>query len=619
MKKTKKIMLTLFVAALTMASLTSCGSKKTNNTETKTEEKSTSSADVITSTEKTSEEVISTNEDSSVVTINISSYNNEIGTVTLNDSDTLSLDIKKNTTVKLSASENSTYKFLGWYSGNTKISSDRVYSFEAKEAIDLVAYWDYFTITYKLNGSTNNENNPSYYQTSTDTNLLDPVLEDGVFEGWYLGDKKITKIDSSLFGNIELEAKFVSANVSTNILNAGTLSYPSLEDINVGDSFTVSQVTNLGYKFLGWYNNDEFVTKESSYLFTLNDKSLNIIAKYEINEELSNFTFTSTETTLNITGLKDNTITEIVVPNYVTEISEGAFNTASNLVSLTIPFVGGKLYSSDTLTTENHYPFGYIFGTESQTYSNSISQKYNLGTATYYIPKTLKNVVITNDDYIQTGAFMNINLDTISLSEDVVKFEKNSFYKFSSTKIYYDGDLNGWIKIDKKTDEVSILNGSYYLYLKDEEGSVSFNEKKYNLLENAVIDSTDSLDTTNLFHGYLGLKSITFSEGITIIDIYACSGCSNLQTINFPSTMLSIKNYAFSRCSSLTNINLNDGLLSIYKEAFINCTGLESLSIPSTVTSIASDAFKNCSSIESIVVDSKNTKYNSNNSCNALI
>lgn len=89
-----------------------------------------------------------------------------------------------------------------------------------------------------------------------------------------------------------------------------------------------------------------------------------LTAKIELKQEMSNFNFTSTATTCQITGIKDKTVTEIIVPDYVTSISRGAFSGCSSLQNITLPFVGeSKKTSSDTY----QYPFGYIFGTSSYT------------------------------------------------------------------------------------------------------------------------------------------------------------------------------------------------------------------------------------------------------------
>ena len=53
-----------------------------------------------------------------------------------------------------------------------------------------------YSITYVMDGGTNNQENPSEYIAGTETVLLDPYREGYIFEGWYLDSTFTTKISS---------------------------------------------------------------------------------------------------------------------------------------------------------------------------------------------------------------------------------------------------------------------------------------------------------------------------------------------------------------------------------------------------------------------------------------
>ena len=75
----------------------------------------------------------------------------------------------------------------------------------------------------------------------------------------------------------------------------------------------------------------------------------------------------------------------------------------------------------------------------------------------------------------------------------------------------------------------------------------------------------------------------------------------------------------FSNPSAVTSVVIPDSVKYIGIYVFYGCSKLTSITIPESVTSIGNYAFSGCSGLTSITVDSKNTVYNSRESCNALI
>ena len=89
--------------------------------------------------------------------------------------------------------------------------------------------------------------------------------------------------------------------------------------------------------------------------------------------------------------------------------------------------------------------------------------------------------------------------------------------------------------------------------------------------------------------------------------------------IEIPNTVTEIAQYAFYGCEYLTTIDLPDNLTTLGYAAFRYCYALNEVVIPSTVTQVEGSTFSGCTSLMSIVVESGNTKYDSRNSCNAII
>ncbi len=112
---------------------------------------------------------------------------------------------------------------------------------------------------------------------------------------------------------------------------------------------------------------------------------------------------------------------------------------------------------------------------------------------------------------------------------------------------------------------------------------------------------------------------LRYFTGLTEIGASAFQNCNHLSMITIPDGVTSIQTIAFGWCSSLSTINWGGGVTSLGWYVFQNCINLKNINIPASLISIGTGAFNNCSNIETIHVEDGNTKYDSRNSCNAII
>jgi hypothetical protein len=109
---------------------------------------------------------------------------------------------------------------------------------------------------------------------------------------------------------------------------------------------------------------------------------------------------------------------------------------------------------------------------------------------------------------------------------------------------------------------------------------------------------------SSAFFGCIGLESVVFSNGNTIIPDFLFQGCSGLKTLTFSNTITSIGANAFSGCVEIMqSLNIPDSVTIIGNEAFYGCSKLIGpLIIGNGVTRIGRLAFSGCSRFDGSLI-----------------
>ena len=150
------------------------------------------------------------------------------------------------------------YNFKGWYSDAAFTSQVTTIPQGSSGGIELYAQFTpiNYSITYHLNGGTNDTANPMIYSIeSNDITFSGATKEGNTFTGWYADadfTKQITSIEQGSIGNIDLYAQYSGSSYTVIFLNWNG-EILNQQSVNYGNSALVpSDTIRSDYLFDGW-------------------------------------------------------------------------------------------------------------------------------------------------------------------------------------------------------------------------------------------------------------------------------------------------------------------------------------------------------------------------------
>ena len=224
--------------------------------------------------------------------------------------------------------------------------------------------------------------------------------------------------------------------------------------------------------------------------------------------------------------LKETEITNLVIPNIVTEIKNYAFYHCVGLTSIEIP---------NSVISIGAYAFSSCKSLTNVTISNNV---ISIGEDAFLSCSGLTSVIISNSvETIGKSAFYGCSeLTSVTMGNSVTSIGEHAFYYCKGLKEVHVSDLSAWCNISFENEPSNPLYYAKHLYMNEAE-----------------------------------IVNLVIPNNVTEIKRYAFYNCAGLTSVTIPNSVTSIGYKAFYYCTGLTSITcyietpLTIGSLTFYK------------------------------------------------------
>ena len=412
------------------------------------------------------------------------------------------------------------YTFNHWKSHDTPITKFTPYDNISLYA-DCTA--NEYVFRFNINGGDELMNNTQLVVFDSSYVLPIPTRIGYTWLGWYRGETQITDVNGVSLENSKIDADteikaLWEVNTYTVMAQSNNSEYGTVSgsgDYDYDSAVTLTATTNLGCSFVGWYKGDNLISNETNYTYSMPAKNVTYTAQWEVNPEMQAFEFISDTENCTITRLRNQSLTEVTIPNCVTIIGNDAFRYCNNLTNVII--------------------------------NKSVT---SIGANAFYECNNLTNIEIPNSvTSIGKCVFDGCSsLTRIAIPVNVTRISTQLFRRCSNLT------------------SIIIPYGVTII------GQLAFSDCSN--LRSIIIPSSVTIIEERAFTGCSSLTSIEIPNEVTNIGICTFSGCSSLTSIVIPNTVIRIETWAFSDCSSLMSIIIPNTVTRIDTRAFSGCSSL---------------------------------------------
>lgn len=331
-------------------------------------------------------------------------------------------------------------------------------------------------------------------------------------------------------------------------------------------------------------------------------------------------TITDLEIPDKVTNIKDyafegcTSLTSVRFPDSIKQIGKGAFSKCFGLNAVFISNISSwcnidfdtddnLIFDSNPLKYAHNLYVGGVLVENLEIPDGLPGEPEQIKQGTFFGCQSIKSLSIKNSPKrIGRYSFYEcINLEAMSIPDSVISIGDYACAGCSGLKSIHIGD--SVVEIGSNAfAECTGLSSMGILQSVTKIGSGAF--YGCNSLVSITIPNSVSSITDYVFCGCSSLNSIDLGDCVTSIGIGAFSGCTALKSLMLPDSVKSIGKSAFEGCGSLTKLTLPNQVNIIHEYAFSDCYKLESITIPDSVTKIGDYAFADCIGLKGVYISS---------------
>ncbi len=261
------------------------------------------------------------------------------------------------------------------------------------------------------------------------------------------------------------------------------------------------------------------------------------------------------------------TLTSIVIPANISELSDYAFSGCTGLVTVTIPA---------TCLHVGDYAFNGCTSITTTTIAEGV--KY-VGDYAFFNCKNLQEIVIPDScEYLGQGAFYNCSgMKSATIGITVPTIEDYTFMNCSSLET---------IVVGLKVTSI----GNYAFKNCTSIGRITLRKGLVSIGDGAFMNCS-------------AISRVTLAATITDIGSYAFYGCSSLGNVTIPAAVTTIKQSTFENCTSLATASYNGTVEIIENRAFYG-TAVSAFEFKNGLARLGSDAFAKTALTNVVLPDS---------------